>query len=595
MHTAELTAADPVSRGPLGMNRAVFWTIAVVVLIAIAVVAYLLVRAPAATAPAVSTVPAELGPISGVVNSTGQVAPWTEGKLSFRTSGQIVSIPVRVGDAVKKGDTLASLDTTDLKIQVEQSQANLDSAQAKLDTVQNGPRKEDVAAAQAALDAAQAKLDGMLAGGRAEDIASAQAGLTSAQAKLHELKAGSLPSDLAAAQADVDKARAALATATDNLANLQRPPDPLVVQAAQLAVQQSQDALWSAQASRDGTCAPQNPHYLCDAANATVAADGVALQQAQVKLSQVQEPPKPEDVAAGKAAISSAQTQLASAQVKLAQLKAGPTSDDVTQDEAAVTQAQQALDLKKQPFSDTDIAQQRQAVAQARAQLELQQTPYTASDLEGAKAAVAQAKAQLDLAQYSLASGALTAPFDGIVSAVNAEVGELASSTSGTPIVSLVDPNDLRLDVSVDETDIANVEVGRDANVTFDALPAKTFPGKVVSIAPSASVQQGVATYLVSISLKNAAGVKPGMTGNADIVYAKHAKALLVPNRAVRTEGSRRVVTVLDGTKLVPHPVTVCLNDDQNTEILSGLKQGDQVVMPVTSSVLPPFAGGPGQ
>ena len=595
MRTAELSAPERVSRGPLGLNRFVFWTVILIIVAVIVYAAYVLVRSPANTAPAVSTVPAELGSISGVVNSTGQVAPLTEAKLSFRTSGQITSIPVRVGDAVKKDSTLASLDTTDLKIQVDQSQANLDSAQAKLDAVQAGPRKEDVAAAQAAFDAAQAKLDGMLAGGRAEDVTSAQAALTGAQAKLHELKAGSLPSDLASAQADVDKAQATLATATGNLANLQRPPDPLAVQSAQLTVQQAQDALWSAQSSRDGTCAPQNPHYLCEAANASLAADQVALQQAQVKLAQLQEPPKPEDVAADQAAVASAQTQVASAKVKLAQLKAAPVSDDVVQAEAAVTQAQQTLDLKKQPYSDSDIAQQRQAVAQAKAQMDLKMAPYTASDLEAAKAGVSQARAQLALAQYNLDSAVLKAPFDGIVSAVTADIGELASSTGGGTIVSLVDPNDLRLDVSVDETDVANVAVGRDANVTFDALPGKTFPGKVVSIAPSASVQQGVATYLVSISLKNATGVRPGMTGNADIIYAKHNNALLVPNRAVRTEGNRRVVTVLDGTKSTPHPVTVGVSDDQNTEILSGLKQGDQVVIPVTSSVLPPFAGGPGR
>ncbi len=595
MQTAELTATEPASRGPLGVNRFVFWTIILVIVAVLVYAAYVLVRSPENTAPAVSTVPAELGSISGVVNSTGQVAPLTEAKLSFRTSGRIVSIPVRVGDAVKAGATLASLDTTDLKIQVEQSQANLDSAQAKLDAIETGPRPEDVAAAKAARDAAQAKLDGMLAGGRPEDVKSAQAALASAQAKLHELKAGSLPSDLASAQSDVDKAQSTLATANANLANLLRPPDPLAVQSAQLAVQQAQDALWSAQSSRDGTCAPQNPRYLCDAADATVASDGVALQQAQVKLAQLQETAKPEDVAAAKAAVASAQTQLDSARVKLAQLKAAPVSDDVIQAEAAVTQAQQNLDLKKQPYSDSDIAQQRQAVAQAQAQLALKMAPYTQSDVEAAKAAVSQAKAQLDLAQYNLDSATLKAPFDGIVSAVNADVGELASSGAGGSIVSIVDPNDLRLDVSVDETDIANVAVGRDANVTFDALPSKTFPGRVVSIAPSASVQQGVATYLVSISLKNAAGVRPGMTGNADIVYARHDNVLLVPNRAVRTEGNRRVVSVLDGNKIVPHPVTVGISDDQNTEILSGLKQGDQVVIPVTSSVLPPFAGGPGR
>jgi HlyD family secretion protein len=595
MQTAQITATPPLSRGPLGMpvNRNLFWGIVVVILAALAYLVYLLVRPAQSAIPAVSTVQAKTGSITAVVNSTGQVAPWTQAKLSFRTSGRIVSIPVRVGDAVKKGNPLASLDATDLKIQVEQAQANLDSAQAQLDAIEQGPRKEDVAAAQAALDAAQAKLNGMLSGGRAEDIKSAEAALASAQAKLHELKSGSLPSDLASAQAGVDQAASSLANAKANLANLQRPPDPLAVKAAQLAVEQAKDTLWSAQANRDGTCNPRNPQYLCDAAAATVASDQIALDQAQVKLQQLQEPAKPEDLAAAKAAVASAQTQLDSAKVKLAQLKAAPVSDDVVQAEAAVTQAQQTLDLKKQPYSDSDIAQQRQAVAQAQAALELKKAPYTQADLEQAKAAVAQAKAQLEEAQYNLDSATLKAPFDGIVSAVNANVGEMASSAAANPVVALVDPNDLRLDVSVDETDIAHVEVGYDANVTFDALPGKTFTGKVVAIAPSASVQQGVATYLVSISLKNAAGVKPGMTGNADVIYARHENVLVVPTRAVRTEGNRRVVSVLEGGKIVPKPVTVGVSDDQSSEIVSGLKPGELVVIPVTASVLPPFAGGP--
>jgi HlyD family secretion protein len=579
MQTAQITATPPLSRGPLGMpvNRNLFWGIVVVILAALAYLVYLLVRPAQSAIPAVSTVQAKTGSITAVVNSTGQVAPWTQAKLSFRTSGRIVSIPVRVGDAVKKGNPLASLDATDLKIQVEQAQANLDSAQAKLDAIEQGPRKEDVAAAQAALDAAQAKLNGMLSGGRAEDIKSAEAALASAQAK----------------QAGVDQAASSLANAKANLANLQRPPDPLAVKAAQLAVEQAKDTLWSAQANRDGTCNPRNPQYLCDAAAATVASDQIALDQAQVKLQQLQEPAKPEDLAAAKAAVASAQTQLDSAKVKLAQLKAAPVSDDVVQAEAAVTQAQQTLDLKKQPYSDSDIAQQRQAVAQAQAALELKKAPYTQADLEQAKAAVAQAKAQLEEAQYNLDSATLKAPFDGIVSAVNANVGEMASSAAANPVVALVDPNDLRLDVSVDETDIAHVEVGYDANVTFDALPGKTFTGKVVAIAPSASVQQGVATYLVSISLKNAAGVKPGMTGNADVIYARHENVLVVPTRAVRTEGNRRVVSVLEGGKIVPKPVTVGVSDDQSSEIVSGLKPGELVVIPVTASVLPPFAGGP--
>src|SRR5439155_20264534 len=135
----------------------------------------------------------------------------------------------------------------------------------------------------------------------------------------------------------------------------------------------------------------------------------------------------------------------------------------------------------------------------------------------------------------------------GIVSAVNANVGELTSPSSGVPAVSLVDPTRLRLDASVDEIDVSRIQLGQDVIVTFDALSGKSFPGKVVAIAPNASVQSGVATYVVSVALENTPEIKPGMTGNANIVYAHHDDVLLVPNRAVRADGENRVVAVLEG------------------------------------------------
>jgi HlyD family secretion protein len=595
MQISSVPAASPIGRGPLGLpvSRFVFWAVIVAAGAVVVLGIYLVVVRPSAvTAPPVATVRVIRGPITAVVNSTGQVAPFTQAKLSFKTAGRVAALPVQVGQAVHKGDVLASLDTTDLEIQVEQAQANLASARAKLEAVQSGSRPEEIAAAQAQLDAEKAKLAAMLAGGRPEEVRAAEAALASAQAKLRELKGGSLPADLAAARAAVDQARAALASAQANLANLQRPPDPLAVQAASLAVAQARDALWSAQISRDGSCNPVNPRYLCDAANATVAADEAALQQAQVKLAQVQQPAKPEDVAAAKAAVASARAQLDSATARLKQLQAGPLPDEIAQAEAAVVQAQQSLDEKRHPYTQADIDQQRAAVAQAEAQLALKRSPYTRADLDAARAAVDQAQAQLDLARYNLEAATLRAPFDGIVSAVSVNVGEMVSPGAGTPVVSLVDPSNLHLDVSIDETDIAHVQVGQNAAVTFEALPGKTFQGRVAAIAPSAAVQQGVATYVVTILLQDAAGVRPGMTGDADIIYARKESALLVPNRAIRSDGNRRVVTVLEGGRLVTREVTVGIVGDQLSEILGGLKEGDAVVMPVTTAVLPPFAGG---
>jgi len=537
----------------------------------------------------VSTVAVRSGSVTATVNGAGQVAPLVQANLAFRSPGTIATIPVKVGDAVKKGDTLASLDSTDLSLQVEQAQANVNSANAKLETVQSGPRSEDVAAAQAVVDAAQAKLNGMLAGGQPANVKAAEAAVASAQAKLQQVKQSIMPSDIAAAQAAVQQAQSLLASDQANLASLQRPTDPLALQNAELAVSAAKASIYAAQATRDGNCNAKNPQYLCDAGNSQVAATQTTLQQAQVKLQLLQEGPKAEDVAAAKAAIANATQQVASAKLKLAQLQAGPLPADIAQAQAAITQAEQAAVLSKQPFSDTDIAQQREVVAQDEALLALKKAPYTQADVDQAKAALAQATAQLDMTKHNLALATITAPFDGIVSAVNANVGESVSGATASPVVSLVDPNALRLDVPIDEADVARIQVGQNATITFDALPGQTFTGKVVAIAPNAAVQAGVATYTVSISLDKTQGVKPGLTGKASIVYAQHDKALLVPNEAVRSTATGHVVDLVAGSKIEARPVTTGINDDRYTEIVSGLQVGERVVIPMTSPVLAPL------
>jgi HlyD family secretion protein len=197
--------------------------------------------------------------------------------------------------------------------------------------------------------------------------------------------------------------------------------------------------------------------------------------------------------------------------------------------QAAVTQAEQSLALKQKPYTDADILAQRQAVAAAEAALATKKTPYTDSDVLSAQAAVDQAKAALESAQLNLTNATLTAPFDGVVSSVAVNAGEASAS----PAVTIVDPKALRLDVTVDEADIAKVQSGQKAAITFDSIAGKSFTGQVTGVAPSATITSGVATYAVSISISEPDMIKAGMTGNATIVYGEQANALVVPNRAV--------------------------------------------------------------
>jgi HlyD family secretion protein len=319
------------------------------------------------------------------------------------------------------------------------------------------------------------------------------------------------------------------------------------------------------------------------------------VKTAEENLRNVRAGGKAQDIANAQATVLSAQAQLASAQQKLAEMKAGPKPEDVAQAQAALVQAQQQLALKAVPYTAQDIAQQQAAVAQAEQQLALKTSPYTIRDLQTAEASVAQAQASLSMAQYNLDNAVLVAPFDGMISSVGYSVGTWSSSagTVGAAGILLVDLENVRLDVNIDEVDVAKVAIGQPCVTTFDAISGVQFLGKVLAIAPEAKVQSGVVTYLASVSLDPRQGpVRAGMSGNVGITVAERNNVLVVPNRAVRTQGRNRVVdVVLDGDKTETRTVRVGMANDQLTEVQAGLTEGETVVIPTTTTTAPRVGG----
>jgi HlyD family secretion protein len=163
--------------------------------------------------------------------------------------------------------------------------------------------------------------------------------------------------------------------------------------------------------------------------------------------------------------------------------------------------------------------------------------------------------------------------------------------------MTLVDPRDVRVDVTVDETDVARVAVGKSASVSFDAIQGRPFRGKVISIAPSGTLTQGVVTYPVSISLDTRDQVLPaGLTASATITIDEKDDVLVVPNRAVRRQGRDQVVEVLgeDGTRST-RPVKTGVQNDQLVEIADGVQEGERVLIAGTTTRAPAVGGsGPG-
>jgi RND family efflux transporter MFP subunit len=213
-----------------------------------------------------------------------------------------------------------------------------------------------------------------------------------------------------------------------------------------------------------------------------------------------------------------------------------------------------------------------------------------ALDVQSAELSVTKAQNALRDAQEHLADYYIRAPFAGTIASVSAKRYDTAGS--GTAIATLV-TNQQIADVSLNEVDAAKVAPGDKATLTFDAIDGLTLTGRVAEIDTIGSVSQGVVSYAVHIGFDaQDPRIKPGMTVNAAIQTGIRTDVLMVPDSAVKTQNGSPYVQVFDpplqntggaqgvaasAPQLVP--VGVGLSDDTNTEITSGLSEGQQIVV----------------
>jgi len=594
------------------------WLLLPVALLLIAVALFWWLPSRLAPTTATTTATVGQGNLTVAVTGSGSIAAARTVELPFQQSGTVTSVDVKVGDQVKAGQTLAQIDPADLKLALQQSQANLRSAQAKLAQVQGGSATpEDLASAQAALDSAKAQLTKTKTGA-VTDVQSAQAALVSAQAKLDALK-NPTQADLTTAQSKLDQARTSLQS-TQNSASQAKTNAQLALQNSVNSLTQTQSKFATAQEnwqhvqatgtdpnqpSTTDSTGKKKPNMLNEAqrqqyydayvqAQASLDSAQNAVTQAQVAYDSARQN-EVTDIAQAQAAVQTAQQDLDA----LTQ----PNANDLAQAQAVVTQAQTQLTNLQKGGTQASLAGAQAQVTQAQAGLDKLTAPATEPDLAAAQASVLQAQADLDTAQRNLDQAALTAPFDGVVSAVTIQVGtssgasssSTSSSTStsgGGASITLIDRSKLHIDISLSETDAAKVQVGQPVALTFDALPNVTLQGKVATIAPAATVSQNVVTYPVQVEFDpGTAAVKVGMSATADIQIQQINNALVVPSRAVQTSGNNRSVTVLQGGVPVTVQVEAGVTSDGQTEILSCvdtgaqcLRVGDVLAIPSTTT-----------
>ena len=294
--------------------------------------------------------------------------------------------------------------------------------------------------------------------------------------------------------------------------------------------------------------------------------------------------------------------------------------------------ASQTLATLKSTSLQDAVTQAQQSVANA-------QTTYNDAVNNGASQTVLDtdnnnvltAQGQLKTAQDNLAATILTAPANATVASINGKVGQSAGASGGstssstTPFIVLIDTSASDINALVNEADIGNVHVGQPAQFTVEAYPSQTFRASVTSVDLIGQTSGNVVVYPVHLRVDqhslNGTYLYPGMTATTTITTAERIGALLVSNaalsfpntavqagaisrstlfsafsgsstaRGTQSNSNQRIVLELKNGKLVPVVITTGLTNGTNTEVLSGLQPGDQVVVRATGGSFSNLSG----
>jgi len=310
----------------------------VVVVIVVGSGAAILTRGGAARTPSVEAAPVAQQTASAVV-ADARVAPEQSADLSVAAAGIVAEVLVKEGDVVSAGQVLVRLNGARAQAAVEQAQANLSRAEARLAELKAGARAAEIAVAQAGLDAARAQLARIQAPARPEDLAAAQAEMAAARAALQKTQEGASQKQLIAAQAELANAEAAVRQAQAAYDRVQGDPN-IGARPEALQLQQATNSYNAAKARYDDLAK--------GASAADIAQARAQVQRAQAALDKVKVPARAEDIAA-------AQAEVRRAQAQLDLIQSGNRAETVAAAEADVAAAQAGLDQAQAALADTEL------------------------------------------------------------------------------------------------------------------------------------------------------------------------------------------------------------------------------------------------
>lgn len=570
--------------------------------------------------PFYETAAVERGNVVQTVEVTGQMKPQSRIDLSFKASGKLQKLNVKVGDEVKAGDLLAELDMKDLSFSVSRASASLASARANLNARLAGETPESIRIAEASVAQAQAAHDKAVSDLNAtkrtveDEYQVAVIALDTARKNLSN-SGTSLDQDVRNAyESTRSKLRAALGDIQTSLTE----GDALIGVDNSAANDNYEATLGINDRAAFDRAKMQYPSAKASYQVATQAVNGlgatptdaqtkaaaesiqIALTQVQSYLDQVQRTlagtiPNPNlteaqlatkrsTIDADRAAVSGQLTTITAALQSIRTTELARTTTRA-QLENAVATAEANLRtadtgrVTKVQAAEANVSIQLAALRSAQASLALKKAPPRAVDIASLRALVMDAETAYAQAVERLNDARIVAPVAGTIADILPSQGQQVATSQ--VVIQLVAAEGFTVEALIPEADVAKVHVGQSAMITLDAFGDDVkFQGTVVSENPDQTKVQDAIYYKTFLQLMaEGRDVKPGMTANVTITTGEAKDALFIPIRAVRDEGGQRSVRVLENNQPKEVMIQTGLRGDEGRlEVKEGLNVDQQVI-----------------
>jgi HlyD family secretion protein len=551
----------PIISSALGFIRHHKWATAITVVILLPIIA-LVVFALKPKKPTYVTQPAVRGDITQTVEAVGTVISDRNLNLQFPSTGIVSSVYVKEGDRVSAGEVLAQLTAGNLAANVQSARGQVQAAQANLDALLQGSRPEDVAVTQADVQNKQASLE------------AAQKSLVATQTEADSNLAGYVANVPGVMQQQLTTADIALTTIENIFTN--NNVSDAVIASGRTDVELLKQKTQADQATIKKLMTTPNPTEF-DASIQLLAQTRAAVQSASIdadKSFQIMDALP----ATGSFSETNRTTYEASISTQRSSLQSSLSSLDTTSKTMTDAQASYAKQITQ---DQADIATYQSALQIAQAQLMLKQAPPRQTDIDSAEAQLQQAKGSLAAAAANYQNTVLTAPIDGVITKVTVKAGE--ALPTGVAI-SMLGNSPYRIEMYVSEVDIPKVQLTQTGSVELDAFRGTHFGLHVTQIDSSPTNKDGVDKYRVRLDFTYPHDdiLKVGMTGDAEIDTGTRKNVVNIPLRAVlQSATGEKTVRILqkDGTIAVKTVTTGLEGTDGNVEIVSGVQEGDSVVV----------------